>query len=85
LDSRVVRARELKQAEPATEMQTCTQQEARGQVQGWCYVDARLGGNPELVASCPADRKRLVRFLGDNVPAAGSLTFLQCHGGRLRL
>jgi hypothetical protein len=36
-------------------------------LQGWCYVDPSADpprGNPELVATCPDDAKRLVRFEG---------------------
>ena len=34
----------------------------------------------ELVAQCPAGQKRLLRFVGENTPATGSVTFIACAG-----
>jgi hypothetical protein len=51
---------------------------------GYCYVDAEQGiGNPEIVASCPASSRRLLRFVGDNTPAKGSVAFIACLGATL--
>jgi hypothetical protein len=41
-------------------------------------------GNPELVRSCEATRKRLLRFVSDPnmpVPAKNSTVLLACEGG----
>jgi len=54
---------------------------ASAQGNGWCYVDATVGiGNPELVASCPPNERRLVRFVGKGEPAVGSTVFVTCSG-----
>jgi hypothetical protein len=48
---------------------------------GWCYVDGTIGlGNPELVATCPDTEKRLIRFVGNQVPAIGATLFITCSG-----
>ena len=48
---------------------------------GYCYIDEQQGiGNPELVASCPASEKRILRFVGENVPATGATVFIACAG-----
>ena len=51
-------------------------------VNGWCYVDPSTNkdANGALVATCPADAKRMIRFVGDASPVSGSLTYLQCKG-----
>jgi hypothetical protein len=52
-------------------------------VDGWCYVDADTSpptGNPQIVASCPAMDKRILRFVGAGQPAPGSLAFIACTG-----
>ena len=52
-------------------------------VAGWCYVDATSApvvGNPEIVAKCPDTEKRLVRFVGENIPAPGATLFISCSG-----
>jgi hypothetical protein len=39
--------------------------------EGWCYVDATIAptiGDPELVAPCPSERARGLRFVGALVP-----------------
>jgi len=49
--------------------------------EGWCYVDDTVSpplGNAEIVARCPADEKREVRFVGNGVPALGATTFILC-------
>jgi hypothetical protein len=51
---------------------------------GYCYVDAELGiGNPELVAGCEANKRRLLRWVGDGLPANGSTMLLACIGAPL--
>ena len=48
---------------------------------GYCYIDKDQNiGNPELVATCPASEKRILRFVGDNVPATGATVFIACAG-----
>jgi len=52
---------------------------------GYCYIDPDQGiGNPELVENCSATRQRLLRFLGDGLPANGSETFIACVGAKLQ-
>ncbi|MBN1609397.1 MAG: hypothetical protein JW940_22390, partial [Polyangiaceae bacterium] len=50
---------------------------------GYCYVadtpDQQIG-NPDLLANCPESEKRLLRFVGENVPAGGAVTFIACAG-----
>jgi hypothetical protein len=54
-----------------------------GDVPGNCYVadtiDQKIG-NPALVAQCRESEKRLLRFVGTNVPAQGSTVFIACAG-----
>ncbi len=52
-------------------------------VNGWCYVDPAQNpdSNKELVASCSASEKHLIRFVGDKgAPAQGSTLFITCSG-----
>jgi hypothetical protein len=45
---------------------------------GYCYVDpAQNAGSALVVESCPATRKRVVRFSGD-APSAGATPFVDC-------
>jgi len=56
-------------------------------VDGFCVIDqgrtdassapAPLG-NPTLVAECPANEKRLLRFVGAGQPASGATAFIGC-------
>jgi hypothetical protein len=73
---------QINQATPGPDLQACVSQEVVTGVKGWCYIDPSQEGshNLDIVASCPPANKRLIRFVGDNVPVAGSLTFLQCVG-----
>jgi hypothetical protein len=51
---------------------------------GYCYVDPAQGiGDPALVADCPATTRRSLRFVGDGLPANGSVTFMACVGSTL--
>jgi hypothetical protein len=75
---------ELMQTEPGTAMQACTTENPlQSPVEGWCYVDDKYGGEKSLFAGCPADQKRLIRFVGKDVPVVGSLTYLQCRGATI--
>lgn len=52
-------------------------------IYGYCYIADSQGqeiGNKDLLANCPESEKRLLRFVGDNVPAQGALTFIACAG-----
>jgi hypothetical protein len=50
-------------------------------VPGFCYLNAQMDepniGNPELLADCSLDSKRLLRFVG-GVPASRSAAFVVC-------
>ena len=65
---------------PANALDICrTDPDAAG-VEGWCYVDADLGiGSDELVESCPATQRRLLRFVGRGLEP-NSTTFVACTG-----
>ena len=46
---------------------------------GYCYIDAATSpalGNPDLVKSCPASYKRILRFITQ--PMQGATTFIHC-------
>ena len=47
---------------------------------GWCYVDPAESAqsSAEIVKSCPADSKRIVRFAGDTLAGNGSVMFIAC-------
>jgi hypothetical protein len=48
-------------------------------VQGWCYVDpTAFVGSQDIVASCPVDRRRRIRFLGEAQPDPAADLFLIC-------
>jgi hypothetical protein len=58
---------------------------------GYCYIDpaaseasnedpAIVAGERNLVASCPPTQQRVLRFLGDNLPARDGLAFIACIG-----
>lgn len=61
-------------------------------VNGFCVVDqlrtdasgapAPLG-NPAIVSECPANQKRLLRFVGAGAPASGASLFLGCTSASL--
>jgi hypothetical protein len=49
---------------------------------GYCYVDpAKDLGSAELTDACPQGQKRMLRLLGEGVPAEGARTFLVCPSG----
>jgi hypothetical protein len=46
---------------------------------GFCYIDPAQGvGSDAAVVDCPSSNKRLIRFVGDNVPAKDSVTLISC-------
>jgi hypothetical protein len=46
---------------------------------GFCYIDTAQGvGSDAAVVDCPSTQKRLIRFVGNNVPAQGSTAFISC-------
>jgi hypothetical protein len=48
---------------------------------GFCYVDATTTpatGAPELVASCPATERRMIRIVGEEPERSGSTMFITC-------
>jgi hypothetical protein len=50
-------------------------------VNGFCYVDATTRpaiGAPELVASCPATERRMIRIVGEEPERTGSTMFITC-------
>jgi len=50
---------------------------------GWCYVDSTTvpqTGNPEIVADCPPNEKRLIRFVGEGEVLPGATLFITCAG-----
>jgi hypothetical protein len=62
------------------DLQTCQNSETDPMnIYGHCYVDPDNGlGNPALVADCPATQRRIVRFLGPDVPLQNATTFIAC-------
>ena len=74
---------QINQAEPGPALDACVSQATVLDVEGWCYVDPNVDSshNPDLVAGCPVDSKRIIRFVGENIPQAGALTFVQCVQG----
>lgn len=64
---------------------TCqTQEEVASTINGWCYIDATTvppTGDPALVASCPPNEQRLVRFPNpSSEPQTGATVFITCSG-----
>jgi hypothetical protein len=63
---------------------TTTPVQLNGQdVNGWCYVDATTTpatGNPEIVAKCPDNEKRIIRFVGKGEAQPGATLFITCSG-----
>jgi hypothetical protein len=62
-------------------LEACQNGDDDGTSFGYCYVDPEHGiGNPELVKACPATSKRSLHFVGEGLPAHGSITFMACEG-----
>lgn len=69
------------QTDPSTNPLTKTT--PPGEVNGWCYVDPTQApdeGSEKIVANCPANEKRLIRFIGKGNPVAGGTLFITCSG-----
>jgi len=52
-------------------------------VNGWCYVDSTTTpptGNAEIVAKCPENEKRIIRFVGEGEAQTGATLFITCTG-----
>jgi len=64
------------------ELDTCVQSAMDpGGLFGYCYVDANVPGyNPALLANCADTEQRILRFMGNNVPAKDGLAFIACIG-----
>ncbi len=75
----------INQAKPGPELEACTRNEVVVGIEGWCYIDPEQDEthNRDIVASCPPANKRLIRFVGDQVPLPGSFTYLQCLAAAL--
>jgi len=60
------------------------EEEVASTINGWCYVDATTvppTGNPDLVAGCPPNEQRLVRFPNpSSEPQTGATVFITCSG-----
>lgn len=74
---------QLSTGDAATECRENSDPDNANQGDGWCYIDATTVppvGNPDLVSTCPADERRLVRFVGAGDPKAGATVFVTCSG-----
>lgn len=62
------------------DLQACVSESIVTGIKGWCYIDPSQDSshNSDIVASCPPSDKRLIRFVGDNVPAPDALVFIDC-------
>ncbi|MCA9640712.1 MAG: hypothetical protein KC492_08440, partial [Myxococcales bacterium] len=48
---------------------------------GWCYINEEATPEGErFVRDCPADRKQLLRFVGDDTPKNGADVYVACRG-----
>ena len=66
------------------ELTSCQAGNEASDVYGYCYVDEDQHiGDPALVEKCPDTQKRLLRFAGEGVPAAGSTLVMACLGEAL--
>jgi len=63
----------------ADDLAACSAADGTSSTAGFCYIDTERGvGDAALVGTCPSDRKRRLRFMGDDLPAPSSLLFLAC-------
>jgi hypothetical protein len=52
---------------------------------GYCYVDETVPGvNLDLLATCDPTQRRILRFMGNNVPSKDGLAFIACIGEAAR-
>lgn len=58
-----------------------SQRDPHPDVAGWCYVDPALNvtASEQLVGFCPDQDKRLIRFVGENVPSDDATLYLKCY------
>ena len=76
----VQQVQQVDRPDAARALQVCKNDPDATGVEGWCYVDDDpKTSNPELVASCPATQKRLLRFVGRGL-GANTTTFVACTG-----
>ena len=70
----------INQTAPGPALDACVSQLVVRDVEGWCYVDPvqEPSHNLDIVASCPPPNKRLVRFVGENVPRPDAITVVLC-------
>ena len=67
------------------ELDACQHGTDQGTSYGYCYVDPERGiGDPKLVKDCPSTKRRSLRFVGEGLPANGSVTFMACEGAAFR-
>jgi hypothetical protein len=74
------------------DLRTCETMSDPGTLYGYCYVDpaaaaasspddtALITGEQQLVKDCLPTQKRILRFMGNNVPAKDGLAFIACIG-----
>jgi hypothetical protein len=61
--------------------ETCQSGATNPNLYGYCYIDAEEGiGNPDLVASCEANKQRALHWTGEGLPAKGSTMLMACLG-----
>jgi hypothetical protein len=66
------------------ELVACQEGSKDPNLYGYCYIDADQGiGNPALVEGCEPTKRRLLRWVGDGLPANGSTMMLACFGAPL--
>ena len=67
-------------------LDTCrSNTDPNAQSPGYCYIDPDKGlGDPGLVRGCPANKRRMLRFVGENTPRSGSLAYMACMGKALK-
>lgn len=75
-------------SDPGSELHACQNELSPGaSVAGFCEIDQMRTdasgapaplGNPELVAQCPSNEKRLLRFVGAGEPASEASSFISC-------
>jgi hypothetical protein len=65
-----------------SDLQGCQNDAVAPERPGFCYINAQRDepniGNPELIADCSPDSKRLLRFIG-GTPPRGSQVFVRCE------
>lgn len=66
------------------ELRACQSGSESSNLYGYCYVDPAQGiGSEELVKPCAPTARRMLRFLGEGLPANGATTFMACFGAQL--